>query len=270
MSHNQLTIRRVLASVRAESAGLIEHLRTLQPFQWIVNPGNAGDGLIVAGTRELFRQAGLDFRQVPRDGVRPDLPVVYGGGGAWCETFGIAATIVTEAAAISPFVLVLPSTFEACRLRQVQHLPHLYLYGRDHYSVTIAREMGFTAEYAPDPAFWTPPPRLAACGGSGTLAAFRRDRIGTEIPLEPEAEQADTTRDLSREGDHTSGDWLLQQVCRYDRVHTDRLHVAIAATLGGRDTVLYPNGHGYHKSRELYHSTLAHFPNCRLAKREMP
>ncbi len=267
MSYNQLAVRRVLAEVRAESAGLVAHLRTLQPFQWIVNPGNAGDGLIVAGTRALFRQSGLEFWQTTHvgDHLRSDLPIVYGGGGAWCDTFGIGAKIVAEVATRCPYVLVLPSTFEAARLREVRHISQLYLYGRDHRSVTIAQELGFAAEFAPDPAFWAPLPRVSDCGGDGTLAAFRRDRIGTEWPLDPEAEQADITRDLSREGDHTSEDWLLQQVCRFDRVHTDRLHAAIAATITGRETVLYPNGRGYHKSRELFASSLSKFPNCRLA-----
>ncbi|WP_146503665.1 polysaccharide pyruvyl transferase family protein [Rubinisphaera italica] len=263
-----MQIRRMIAELRLECLPLLEHLKALGHFQWIPNPGNAGDGLITAGTRMLFEQSGLDYHQTSRFCVEPGIPIVYGGGGGWCKAFDIGAVIVSEVANKAGSVIVLPSTFEAERLQQIAHLPHLYLYGRDHHSVKIATQLNLECSYAPDLAFFCPLPVIPQCGGKGTLAAFRKDVIGTTHAPSVKTLQADTWVDLSRKGDHNSRDRLLTKVCQYDCVHTDRLHVAIAATISGCDTYIYPNGDRYHKNLELYRSTLSKFRNCQLVNPE--
>jgi len=244
---------------------LLEHLRSIGRFQWILNPGNAGDGIIAAGTRRLFDEAGLSYHITTRDNITAGMPAVYGGGGAWCRAFGIGPEIVRQIAPIAGSVIVLPSTFEKEKLLLVRGLPNLFLYGRDQYSVKIAREAGFSTAFAPDLAFHCTIPPLHECGGKGVLAAFRRDRIGTVSVPELTAIGANKIQDISREGTHESDDQLLRQISRFDTVHTDRLHVAIAAAMTGRDTWLYPNGDGYRKNVDLFQATLRHFSNCRLA-----
>ena len=265
MKFNQLVVKKKIAEICRECSPLLEHLRLLGHFQWIPNPGNAGDGLITIGTRRLFNQANLKYHQTSRHEIVSGMPAVYGGGGAWCRAFGIASEIVQEIAPLAGSVVILPSTFELNQIKRISNLPNLFFYGRDHASVELVSQLGLAVEFAHDLAFGCPIPASTKVEENSVLAAFRKDRIGTPNVPGLESIKATVARDFSREGNHLSEDLLMQFVSGFQTVHTDRLHVAIAATMLGRETILYPNGDQYKKNADLYQSTLARFENCRLA-----
>jgi exopolysaccharide biosynthesis predicted pyruvyltransferase EpsI len=61
-----------------------DYLRDLlqEPFIYVPNPGNAGDGIIAAATYQIFDLLGLDYEMpIPTSVDVRDRVVVYGGGG---------------------------------------------------------------------------------------------------------------------------------------------------------------------------------------------
>lgn len=70
---------------------VVELLRELGPFHYMINQGNVGDALITASTVALFEREGLEFCS-----CGPELPagtegitLVYGGGGTFVPYFGM-------------------------------------------------------------------------------------------------------------------------------------------------------------------------------------
>lgn len=95
------------------------------------------------------------------------------------------------------------------------------------------------------------------------LICFRRDKESIMTPQKRreiiEASEAPLVKDISKEGD--LGDFI-STVADANRVHTDRLHVAIAAHILGKEANLYPNR--YHKNQGVYEYSLSGSPGMRF------
>ena len=72
--------------------------------------------------------------------------------------------------------------------------------------------------------------------------------------------------DLPYQGrEFTSATKLFRKVGKYKVVHTNRLHIAVAGTLLGRDVRLY--GNDYFKNRAIYESSIKpNFPKVKYAE----
>ena len=55
------------------------------------------------------------------------------------------------------------------------------------------------------------------------------------------------------------GEELIGALQKYEQVNTDRLHIAIAATLLGKKVKLFPNS--YYKNRAVFEYSLKRFSN---------
>jgi len=171
--------------------------------------------------------------------------LIYGGSGAWCKAGDRAIHRIRKVRHLFKHIIVLPSTYEV-----FERFPRTTYFARDLYE---SRETVPDAEFCHDMAFCigsieTPP-------GTGTGTFFRLDveRSG-RIPL-PRG-----NFDLSGAGFNDSSVFkFFDHLSQYAVIHTDRLHVAIASCLLGKEVHLYPNS--YFKNRAIYRSSLAGFFN---------
>lgn len=95
------------------------------------------------------------------------------------------------------------------------------------------------------------------------LICFRKDKESIIAPEKRreiiESSDAPLVEDISKKGD--LGDFI-STVANARQVHTDRLHVAIAAHILRKEATLYPNR--YHKNRGVYEYSLAGDPEIRF------
>lgn len=253
-------------------AGAIEFIRleeTLRAFAdgerllFVVNRGNWGDGLIRYATERFFRRMGLDYTSISLRDARsmgPDdlrattgssrVRLVFSGGGAFLESYDIPRQF-RRLVKKTDQVLVLPHTFampvEELRLRKTD--------------ILFRRDQSGSTRFAPEAVFCHDmalsldciSPLVDGCG----VGFFMRGDIekvgGITVP--------EGNRDISAEGTETTpmADFL-EAIGRFEIVHTNRLHVAIAAALMGRQVHLYANS--YFKNRAIYDASLrSAFPN---------
>lgn len=223
------------------------------PVYYLPNAGNWGDGLIRAGTLRFLRDARIAFHEIAGVGrLRRWLPflrsgtLIYGGGGAWCRSFATALDLVAHIHHLFERVVVLPSSYEL-----VEPIPNVTFFCRDKYE---SRTNAPYAQFCHDMAFYLGP--TTAPRGAGIGFFFRTDRERARAaPLPPDND------DLSTRGNHLSDSApFFDAIARYAIVHTDRLHVAIAACLLGRELHLYPGS--YFKNKAVYRSSIeARFAN---------
>lgn len=253
-------------------AGAIEFIRleeTLREFAegeafvFVPNPGNWGDGLIRYATERFFRANGFRYVSIgllkagssTADELRAaasasKVRVVYGGGGGFLPQYVIPRRF-RRMIKRTDRVLVLPSTFPM----PVQDL------GLRRSDVVFRRDAGASLEFAPGASFCHDMAlsigRIpASSAGSGAGYFFRRDAEKVMEMTIPEG-----NRDISAEGtESTPMADFLDAIARFETVHTNRLHVSIAAAMMGRQVHLYPNS--YFKNRSIYEASLKlAFPN---------
>jgi exopolysaccharide biosynthesis predicted pyruvyltransferase EpsI len=248
---------KMLEDIRREMDGLGQELKEKigdSVSYYNADAGNLGDALIRKGTLSFFKKYNIRIREVR--GLR-NTPVtelvlsalrrpvwIYGGGGAWIDIY-TAKRVVKRSSYISSKVYVLPSTFGTV----IKDRRNRY-YARDKFEslencpqATFCHDMAFYADLEPSPI--TQP--------EGNF--FRLDPESAGAPVPP------GNRDISGEGrTYDSLEDFCHGISSCAIVNTDRLHVAIAGALMGREVNLYDNS--YFKNRAIYHSSIKdHFPN---------
>jgi CDP-glycerol glycerophosphotransferase len=225
-----------------------------RPVYFLPGLGNWGDGLIRAGTLKFFDEIGLEYIETAHvSRGKRWLPwkrkgsLIYGGGGGWCNFWSQGLVTMERISHLFEEVVVLPSTFEL-----TVDLPRVHLFCRDQFE---SRQHAPAATFCHDMAFCLGPQDYPA--GSGTGWFLRTDKESAHrLPI------GAGNRDLSVEGTHLSPpEPFFAAVAQYAAIHTDRLHVAIATCLLGRELHLYPGG--YFKNRALFRSSIeGRFPNA--------
>ena len=239
------------------------------------NGGNLGDALIAAATIQRLEGAGIPWSLLrgQRRSITPKDLLVYGGGGSLVPAYEGGVRCVASLLEASAPVVVLPQSCSGheefwrsvrrvtvfCRdqtsLRHMQQFAGVQaLPGHD---MAIGLDLG-KDPFSTSRAFrWSAP-----TGGSArVLKAFRQD-------AEAAGAAPPDTFDLSslaHPAMHSAASItahacsLLSALAQYDRVETDRLHVAIAAGLLDIPTELHDNNYG--KNRAVYEfSCRQHFP----------
>lgn len=91
---------------------MADHLRSIGPFLYRPNPGNAGDSLIAAGTIQFFEEEGLDWEFFSPDKFKQNKNLVFGGGGAFVPLYpNVREFIETHIQQLESFTL-LPHTID--------------------------------------------------------------------------------------------------------------------------------------------------------------
>lgn len=251
---------------------------------FIANPGNAGDALIASATWQLFDRLGVPVAASRVRHIASGDVVVYGGGGNLVPLYSDARVALEAALerGVQRFVL-LPHTVRGHETLLGSLDPRFSLFCRDRSSLEHARRHAPLAQVAlcPDMALgldvsmlrrraasmrvqfaarwaalrqghrksysdWRTATRNMEPGHDGRLQVLRSD-------VEAATQPGDKAGDLSglycsnlrsrNECDAVS-ERLLEVVNRARAVHTDRLHVAIAAQLLGKPVTLADNSYG--------------------------
>jgi len=250
---------------------LIEHLIALRGESLVVllNKGNRGDDVVHEGGLRLLRALRLMHRTIrfPENASGSHLLVF--GCGAFTRYFNHMVAYVDHYRRSFDRVTTLPSSFEATaqpvkRFLRSLETDRFVVFCRERTSYELLRKLRPDLErvkLAPDLAFCFDAQRWRRLGeGDGTLMVARSDeesagalRADARLACDPSA------------GSDLEPGHLLDAIAPYRRVHTDRLHAAVCATLLGKEVVLYEGA--YHKNRAVFDFTLSRFPNVRLEPR---
>jgi exopolysaccharide biosynthesis predicted pyruvyltransferase EpsI len=218
------------------------------PVYYLANPGNWGDALIRHGTKVFFKQKGIKYSELVLNKdlelVGPDIDqegtLIFGGGGAWCKLGNHGYKILTKVKDHFKKIIVLPSTYEG-----TFSIPNATFFCRDSYQ---SKKNLPSALFCHDMAFYIG--KISSIEGSGTGNFFRIEAESSkkmEIPAD--------NIDLSLRGTHFSEIGpFFEHIVRYSTIHTDRLHVAIASCLLGKEVHLYPGS--YFKNKAIYLSSM--------------
>jgi glycosyltransferase involved in cell wall biosynthesis len=217
-----------------------------RPVYYIPNPGNWGDALIRCGTHKFFHDIGINYTEVEpwadmQSSVQDGSVLIYGGGGAWCRLWQHGRTILEPIHHLFHQIIVLPSTYET-----PYSLCNTTFFCRDRYEsqgnmpeAVFCHDMAFYLEPA------SPQPAESLTG-----YFFRTDEESAHkhpIPAE--------NNDISLRGTYASDVTpFFEAISRFEVVHTDRLHVAIAACLLARELHFYPGL--YFKNRAVFDSSI--------------
>lgn len=220
-------------------------------------PGNIGDHLIHAGTRQLL--AGVPYSEVSilqSENVTGDTAVV-GGGGGWCGPFHDMPLFLPAIEERFERVIVFPSSFDV-RVESVKRWllkTKALVFAREEISFQQINDL-CNAEIALDCAFFFNFDTYKRLNGRGTLTAFRTDGEAGSGAIPPD------NNDISQTCD--SLDEWLWTIARCAAVRTDRAHVTIAAAMLGK-RVDY-RASNYHKVPAIVEYSLPGFPVHRIAE----
>lgn len=236
------------------------HLQTLAPMRliFVPSPGNWGDSLINAGTREFLAAYSFEYTELIRNDViqlteLANCHLVVGGGGGWCRFWHSTPEFVDQVLPSCGHVTILPTSIADAPI-----IPHtgnnLTIYSR---GTTGLEDSNLNIRYCHDMAFHCSDAAAVAVSAKGTesLNAFREDKESALVRV-PERNY-----DVSLQGDgFTDTRPLYHQLAQFSVIRTDRLHLAIAAAQLGIRVDLYPSG--YAKIEGVYFQSMKdHFPS---------
>lgn len=241
-----------------------------RPLLYVPNQGNWGDALIHKGTLQFLDANGFDYRVATRreaeamivpfrehSGQISDSVLVSGGGGSWRHANSGNLSFMQRTAPYFRKAIVLPHTFEAGALRAPD--TEITYFSRDASMSLRSIPSAFPVH---DMAFYLQLPELMrGTTGLGTGFFLRNDPEKNALSV-----PGSNSNDLSRLGTHRSQVTpFFQLIESYDRVVTDRMHIAIASAMLGKPTALLRGNYG--KAEAVYEQSLkTRFPNVRLVE----
>jgi len=258
----------------------------------IPNEGNAGDCLILASTLTAMAKASIDVEVVDNGADFRNQTVFLGGGGNLIDVYRGMRQSIEACRSKAARIVLLPHTIRGnagllkslddrvtiwCRdKRSLEHVGSL----NPDLDCRLGHDMAFhcdVAEYLNDPAcneYGLPQLRagLQRVGVNldrlSRLAVVRFMRTDKESLFSRIASDLDVSRAFGGVADVEASKlaaWsFLKTISVSNRVITDRLHVAIACALLGKNCELLDNA--YNKNREVYAHSLHRFPWLSLTK----
>lgn len=225
------------------------------PVYYFPNPGNWGDGLIRQGTLWFFKDIKLNYRELSQkeylaivsrkrnwlSNFSRKNTFIYGGGGGWCKLWNHSANYIS--ALKQQFnVIVLPSTYETSYT-----IPGSIFYCRDTFE---SKQNMPQALFCHDMAFYIGKRFIQKRQGKETGFFFRTDPESSGNHTIPSC-----NIDISKKGNHLSTiAAFFDEINSFKVIHTDRLHVAIAACLLEKNVHMYLGS--YFKNRAVYMSSM--------------
>lgn len=250
------------AEVPLLSEILPDLLGDCRSVRYIPNPGNAGDAVIVEGTREVLQQLGIGLDD-------ESTTVLIAGGGNLVPIYWNMRKIIEKLPRSGLRIIILPHTVNGC-FDLLKEFDDLTLLARERVTWQTAREAGVKTFLCHDAAFEVDYDRYVNDPHSDTMDVLRSFRRDGEASGRFSAHEAGS-RDLSEEFGNRAWDFetaavaagrFIREINRYRQVRTDRLHVAIVAACLEKDVILHPNN--YFKVKAIYDNSLSGFPNVRF------
>ncbi|WP_445011799.1 polysaccharide pyruvyl transferase family protein [Vreelandella stevensii] len=251
------------------------------------NPGNAGDSLIAAATYQVFKNAGLNYQLCKKNDPLTGKFLILGGGGNLVPQYNSIRYMLERAHNVAARVVVLPHTIRGNEDLIAKCDERVEFFCRDvvSYEHVIQHVSKAKAYLAHDMAFGLDVEQFFANQKIISAADKLIDEKVKDTPLERLFSRADSRCFFRRDKEGTSrlipkssidlsalfkqGVWpgkanvsaaaILRFVDRYKEIHSDRLHVGIAASLLSKNVYLYNNS--YSKNKVIYeHSLHQNFP----------
>jgi exopolysaccharide biosynthesis predicted pyruvyltransferase EpsI len=181
--------------------------------------------------------------------------LITSGCGNWCHNWFAARNFIIDTHWLFDEIIVLPTSFE---LPQIDNLDHKITYfARDKFTSLDTIK---NAQFCHDMAFFLEITDL-------DLSASNRDGYFFRIDKEKSSQQPPVPKssfDLSAiSHDRQNVVPFFKILSAYKTITTDRLHIAIAASLMGKETQLYMGS--YFKSKDVYYSSIeSNYPNTKF------
>lgn len=259
-----------LKSLREDTAfkEMAAEIRTLsrgKKVVYVANVGNWGDGLIHKGNEQFLRANNVDYLQMSRStvesivdsvsklGSRLDGTIlIAGGGGSWCQKWNGSRRFVEKVHRAFDNVVVLPTTFE---LPPLENANNIMYFRRDNF---LSKQENPNSKFCHDTAFY-----LEIKKDSNDPVIERGNFFREDREKNPNARTYPDNLDLSLlANDSKPITPFFQILSSYKNIFTDRMHVAIAGSLLGRNVTLYPGS--YSKSVDVFKSSIE--PNFNTSK----
>lgn len=230
-------------------------------IDYFPSPGNWGDSLINAGAAQLFSAWKLDVHSMPRNHMyehdsadQRSRIALIGGGGGWNRNWSSTISFTNDAIERYRHTVVLPSSFDP---QLIADLP------RNNVTL-ISRASGPSASVADfechDLAFYLQVTQTSSIDEIPyPLICLRRDKERNHASVSPDR-NCDISLLGSAESSHLG---FLSLIDRFGQIYTDRLHVAIAGAMLGKQVNLLE---GNYKKNTGVHSLslLNNYPNATL------
>lgn len=225
-------------------------------------PGNYGDSLIWHGTKKLLSSLNISERYVDISSPKYNDVLFIDGGGNLVDDYSDVKNFLMKKPALYDEIIILPHTiFGEKQIEILNNISSkLTIFCREKVSAKFLEDrMIHSRVYLwHDCAFFNEFSQTAA--GKGVLNAFRSDKesILQTLPR--------LNSDISYNGYATKPlNELIDVLKKYEQVNTDRLHIAICATLLGKQVKLFPNS--YYKNKAVFDYSLKKFPNISFVEK---
>ena len=219
-------------------------------------PGNYGDSLIWHGTKRLLSLLNISEQNVYIFSPKYNNILFIDCGGNFVDYYSDIKDFLIKKPNLYNEIIILQHTiFGEEQIKILNNTSSkLIIFCREKISAKFLNDnLKHGKVYLwHDCAFYNQLPFVPA--GSGTLNAFRLDKESKLHSLPT------PNNDIARNGYATKPlDEFIKILQKYSQVNTDRLHVAICATLLGKQVRLFPNT--YYKNKAVFDYSLKKFPN---------
>ncbi|MCC7004953.1 polysaccharide pyruvyl transferase family protein [Candidatus Nomurabacteria bacterium] len=219
-------------------------------------PGNYGDSLIWHGTKILLSELNISENYVEIDSPKGSDILFIDGGGNFVDYYSDVRDFLNKRRDLYREIVILPHTiFGDKQIDTLNKLSgNVTVFCREKISFDFVKKhlLKGNVYLWHDCAFYNHFSKLSE--GKGILNAFREDKesIRSKVPS--------ANHDLSYNGYATKPlEDLVNYLMKYGEINTDRLHLAICATLIGKKVNLFPNS--YYKNKAVFDYSLKKFPN---------
>lgn len=247
----------------------------------LLSDGNKGDGLILEGTRTLLAKVGIDPVILqplicPKELNGKVLLII--GGGAFNPAYDTMSNIVPSYLTHFDKIIILPSSFDLTSknaFELIKNAPkHLIIFCREKisYSAVLSHaKYKENIKLAPDTSLYIDWAKYKKeiKDSNGILVAIRTDN--EQLPCKKIfiaewilkmfkiINYTNVLFDDASLGPASEWKELIKEISPFSTVVTNRAHVAIAATMLGKKTIIFANV--YHKVRAIYDYSLCNYAN---------
>lgn len=225
-------------------------------------PGNYGDSLIWHGTKILLNLFNINERYVEISSQKHNDVLFIDGGGNLVDYYSDVKNFLSKKPNLYKEIVILPHTiFGEKQIDILNNLTgNVTVFCRERVSAKFLQE-NFTKGQTylwHDCAFYNTFAKTPE--GNGTLNAFRSDKESIF------SDKPEHNNDISYNGYATKPlEEFINLLKDYEKVRTDRLHIAIGGALLGKKVELFPNS--YYKNKAVYNYSLKRFPNVSFSEK---
>lgn len=247
----------------------MQFLNTLESeFIYIPNEGNAGDVIIQQSTIKLFEKNNIKFTLGKYNDIYKGENLVYGGGGNLIGKYPQAKKFI-DLNADNNHIVILPHTIAKSDNSLNKLNKNSIVFCRERTSYEYVSKFIEKCYLHKDLAFYLDLESYKKESKYEMGNMFRIDVESLNSSKKIPSDNVDISHALIRRNQHINlqiGQTVFKEFINYiadfEIINTDRLHVAIIATLLNKNVNFYANS--YYKNKAVYDYTLSEYPNVKF------